>query len=130
MTRHCKTMSTTREHHKLRIRRMEKNVNAVGKLIARFHGRMTLAELYTALIGHLALVNGEDLTISELAGRSNQNRQSVSRWVDKTPNVDLVDHPEDGRSKLIRAVDLARMVAYVDTMIADNWLKEAAEQAS
>ncbi len=99
-------------------------------MITRFHGRMTLAELYTALISHLALVNGEDLTISELAYRSNQNRQSVSRWVDKTPNVDLVDHPEDGRSKLIRAVDLARMVAYVDTMIADNWVKEAAEQAS
>ena len=99
-------------------------------MITRFHGRMTLAELYTALIGHLALVNGEDLTISELAGRSNQNRQSVSRWVDKAPNVDLFDHPEDGRSKLIRAVDLARMTAYVDTMIAGNWLKEAAEQAS
>ncbi len=83
----------------------------------RFGDHITLGELTAAWIAHRALLLNEQLTISELAERSGQNKQSISRWLNRVPFVKLEEHPTDSRSKIIKPTDpsaLESMLEYVD----------------
>ncbi len=83
----------------------------------RFGDHITLGELTAAWIAHRALLLNEPLTISDLADRAGQNKQSISRRIKRVPFVTLEEHPTDSRSKVIKPTDpraLESMLEYVD----------------
>lgn len=89
-------------------------INAV--LIERFGESATLGEMKSGTIAHLAFLQGRPLTISDLAKESGQARESISRWIERSSYVQLKEHPDDARSKLMEPVDLEVMMAYLDLL--------------
>ncbi len=83
-------------------------------LINRFGDHVTLGELRAAVIAHHAIYTHKPLTLTELAVRSGQSKQSISRWVRRIPWLKLVQKPDDARCKLIDCEDRERLVAYLD----------------
>ncbi len=97
-----------------RIRTLRRLVNTFHVMSDRFPEHLTLAELNTALYAHLALAEGRNITVSQLASETQQHRQTISRWVQRTPYARLRGNPDDSRSKLIESTDLEGMLQYVD----------------
>jgi DNA-binding transcriptional regulator GbsR (MarR family) len=90
-------------------------VNAI--LIERFGENATLGEMKSGTIAHMAFLQGRSLTISDLAKESGKARESISRWIERSTYVQLKEHPEDARSKLMDPIDLETMMAYLDLII-------------
>jgi hypothetical protein len=86
-------------------------------LIDRFGEGATLGEMKSGIIAHLAFLQGRPMTIANLAKESGQARESISRWIERSPYVQLKEHPDDARSKLLEPVDLEIMMAYLDLII-------------
>ncbi len=103
-----------------RARILKRMLNTAEFLSERFPEHMTLAELRTALIGHLAILDGQPISVSQLSEMSGQHRQTVSRWLRRSPYVRLIEHPDDGRVKIIEATDPESMFMYLDRI----WLSE------
>ncbi len=83
-------------------------------LIKRFGSHTTLGEMRAAIIAQQAIYAYKPLTVTEIARRSGQPKQSVSRWAKRVPWLVLKDKPNDGRSKVIDCEDRERLVSYAD----------------
>lgn len=107
-----------RERNRFRAIGLERLARASERLAHRFDPKMTLGELRTTLVAHLGLLRGERLTVTEIARRAGQSKSSVSRWILRNGEFRSVDHPEDGRSKLVDLeVSLEELLQYVDEII-------------
>lgn len=98
----------------LHIRTLRRLINTFEVISDRFPEQMTLSELTTALSAHLALAEGRSITVSQLAAETGQHRQTISRWIQRTPYAQLRENPIDARSKLIESNDLEGMLEYLD----------------
>jgi len=88
------------------------------KLIDRFGSGTTLGEMRAAIVTQRAIFDEQPLTVSEIARRSGQPKQSISRWAKRVPWLVQSAKPDDARSKLVDCKDPDRLVAYVDELIA------------
>ncbi len=111
------TELTPTERRKARIRTLERLIEINEILIDRFGEGSTLGEMKSGTIAHMAFLEGRSLTISDLSRQSGQARESIARWIARSSYVQLKDHPEDARSKLMEPVDFDRMMAYLDLLL-------------
>ncbi len=87
-------------------------------LIRRFGSHTSLGELNAALIAHLAIYTHRPLTVTEIANRSGQPKQSISRWFRMRPQIRLRVKPDDARGRLVDSDDPIALTTYVDEVIA------------
>jgi len=110
----------SRKQEAMRRRNLRRLAEVARRLMDRFPERTTLAELHAAVTAHSKMYSGEQVTVSGLAKATGQHRQSIARWVHRTPQVRLEENPDDARSKVLVAVDMEMMVAYVDELEAQD----------
>ena len=120
---------TPTERHLLRIRRMRIMVAAARQQVERFGSRVTAGEVFAHLNAELAALQGEQITSAELAERSGQSPQNISRWVQRSDKLRLVDHPEDGRAKVVDVIEPAEIEAFIDETLNNDLaiIKESKE---
>jgi hypothetical protein len=87
------------------------------QMIQRFGSGMTLGELRAAIVVQRSIYDRQPLSLTEIARRSGQPKQSISRWAARVPWLTLKQKPDDGRSKLLDCDDPERLVAYVDELV-------------
>ena len=46
--------------------------------------------------------------------------QNVSRWISRSANLRLVDHPEDGRAKIVDVIEPALIEAFIDPTLKND----------
>jgi len=120
---------TPTERHLLRVRRMRIILAGARQQLERFGSRVTAGEVFTHLTAELAALEGERITSAELAERSGQSPQNVSRWINRSPNLRLVDHPEDGRAKIVDVIEPALIEVFIDQTLKNDLavIKESKE---
>jgi len=87
------------------------------QMIERFGSGMTLGEMRAAIVAQRAIYAGQPISLTEIARRSGQPKQSISRWAARVPWLTLKEKPDDARAKLLDCNDPDRLVAYVDRLV-------------
>ncbi len=120
---------TPTERHLLRVRRLRIMVAGAGQQLERFGSRATVGEVFAHLNAELAALQGERITSAELAERSGQPPQNISRWIQKSESLQLVDHPEDGRAKVVDVIEPGEVETFIDQTLKNDLaiIKESKE---
>lgn len=87
------------------------------QLIERFGSGVTLGEMRAAIIVQRAIYARHPISLTEVARRSGQPKQSVSRWAARVPWLTHKEKPDDARTKLLDCEDPDRLVRYVDRLV-------------